>query len=402
MSPAQVGVGLSQEADTATAVRRAVHDAMDEAGLARAAWALCFFSSDHLRSADVVRRTVLELTGCDALCGCSAHGVIGRGQEVQGRPGVAVMVGTCPSVEAHSRMLPEDLYGLADLRADLSAVPGGAAAAIVLPDSFRVDNTVLQQRLAQELAPIASYGAGATDDGTRGLSVQVGVEGVRSGTVAMLGLGGEYECGVGVTQSCTVVGEPHFITEARDFTLIELDGRSALETFIEQGRALGLDDMQQAVQELLFGFPLDTEAPEFTGDACLVRPLAGFDQATHGLVIPYPLQTHTTMGFMHRNPENAERDMTRMVRQAAAGLSGRPDFGVYFDCAARGRGLYGREGVDVDAIHEHFGPFPLIGMFGGFELATVQRLPHVYTYTGVLVLVRARDGSDAASADTLV
>jgi small ligand-binding sensory domain FIST len=71
-------------------------------------------------------------------------------------------------------------------------------------------------------------------------------------------------------------------------------------------------------------------------------------------------------------------------------LDGPPDFGFYFDCAARGRGFYGREGVDLEAIHRHFGPFPLLGMFGGFELATTHGTAHVYTYTGVLVLLRAR------------
>ena len=70
-------------------------------------------------------------------------------------------------------------------------------------------------------------------------------------------------------------------------------------------------------------------------------------------------------------------------------LDGAPDFGLYFDCAARGRGLYGREGVDLAAIHQHLGEFPLLGMFGGFELATTYGMARVYTYTGVLVLVRA-------------
>jgi small ligand-binding sensory domain FIST len=91
---------------------------------------------------------------------------------------------------------------------------------------------------------------------------------------------------------------------------------------------------------------------------------------------------------MFRNPVTAEKDMARMVHQIGQRLSGKPDFGLYFDCAARGKGLYGRADVDVQAIHERLGDFPLIGMFGGFELATTQGFPMLYTYTGVLILVR--------------
>jgi small ligand-binding sensory domain FIST len=138
----------------------------------------------------------------------------------------------------------------------------------------------------------------------------------------------------------------------------------------------------------MFGFPLDPERPSFEGEACVVRHLAGLEQAHHALVMPEPVPLHHTMSFMHRNGKAAERDMQRMVEGARARLSGPPDFGVYFDCAGRGQGLYGRNGVDSAAIRERLGEIPLIGMFGGYELATTLGSARMYTYTGVLVLVR--------------
>ena len=385
----KVGVGLSVDADTAAATRKATLDAMAQAGLERADWAVCFFTTPHLAHADALQRTVLERSGCLALCGCSAMGVIGGGQEVERKPGVAVMVGGGNGFASKSALLPESGEGLGRFAALSDDGAGGNATVIALPDSFRVDNARLQRKLAQALPDVPVFGAGATDDGTLGISLQVGMEGVRSASISTLGFYGNLQCAVGITQSCTAVGEPHFITQAREFVLMELDGRPALHTFIDQGRALGLDDMQRAAQELLFGFPLDSERPRFVGESCLVRPLAGFDQQSHGLVIPYPMEMNATVGFMHRNPANAELDVRRMVGYLEEQLDGAPDFGFYFDCAARGSGLYGRGGVDLSAIHGHFGPFPLLGMFGGFELATTHGAAHVYTYTGVLVLLRA-------------
>lgn len=396
MAKLSVGVGLSQEADTLAAARSAVAGALAQAGVARADWALCFFTGSHLSQADALRRVVLEESGCAALGGCSAMGVLGRGVEVERAPGIAVMLGSGLGLEAYSAVLPETGEGMLHLRelaqAHLARLRQsgrqGAAALIVLPDTYRVDPAVLREKLLTDARGVPVLGAGATDDGTVGVSLQVGMEGVRSGSVAALGLSGPLRMAVGITQSCCAVGEPRFITEAKGQVLVQLDGRPALQAFIDQGRALGIDSMQQAVQELMFGFPLDSEHPEFVGEACLVRSLAGFDQETHGLVVSHPLRTRTTMGFMHRSPESAERDLSRMAAGVAATLGGAPDFGLYFDCAARGRGFYGRPGVDVAEIHRRLGDFPLVGMFGGFELATACGTPQVYTYTGVLALFR--------------
>ncbi len=387
MPNVHVGVGVSAEADTLAATHSAVREALAQAGLTQAAWAICFFTAAHLSRADAVRRVILDQTGCHALCGCSAVGVLGADLEIERKPGLAVMVGSSPALEAHSRILPQDGQGL-ELFQDLARRQPGQPALMVLPDAFQVDNQRLRDLLHEAVPGIPVLGAGSTDDGSVGISLQLGMEGVRSGSIAMLGLYGRYELAVGITQSCTAVGEPHFITQAKDHVLVELDGRPALQTFIEQGQALGIESMQEAVAQLMFGFPLDAQHPQFTGESCLVRSLAGFDQATRGLVIPHQMQQQGTMGFMHRNARNAEQDMQRMVAQAQARLSGPPDFGVYFDCAARGQGLYGRPGVDVGLIRKQLGPIPLIGMFGGFELATAAGAPQIYTYTGALALLR--------------
>ena len=396
MAKLSVGVGLSQEADAPAATRSAVAAALAQAGIARADWALCFFTGSHLSHADAVRRTVLDASGCEALGGCSAMGVLGGGMEIERAPGVAVMVGAGCGLEAHSAVLPQTGEGMLHLRdlarAHLARLKQGgregAAALVVLPDTYRVDPAMLREKMLTDADGVPVLGAGATDDGTVGVSLQIGMEGVRSGSVATLGLSGPLRMAVGITQSCCAVGEPRFITQAKDHVLVELDGRPALHAFIDQGRALGIESMQQAAQELMFGFPLDSEHPEFVGESCLVRSLAGFDQETRGLIVPHPLRARTTVGFMHRSPETAERDLARMVEGVAAKLGGAPEFGLYFDCAARGRALYGRPGVDVAEIHRRLGDFPLVGMFGGFELASPLATPQVYTYTGVLALFR--------------
>ena len=62
----------------------------------------------------------------------------------------------------------------------------------------------------------------------------------------------------------------------------------------------------------------------------------------------------------------------------------RPLAGRYFNCAGRGRGLYGDPDPDVTAIREALGEFPLAGFFGNGELAPVARRNFFHNYTGAL------------------
>jgi small ligand-binding sensory domain FIST len=387
----RVGVGLSTAGDAVTAAREAAAAALQQAGLGRAPWALCVFSGDHVPHAEQLHEALVAAVGCEQLGGCSANGVIAQGQEVEGRPAVGVMVGDGPGLGVCGGIVTETGAGLARLGSFLgqSSAP---AVTVLWPDAYRVDGATLLNAVAAALPRVPLFGAGASDGGMYGLSIQLAREGIHTGGASAMVFQGEMDVAVGITQSCAAVGEPHFITSAKEQILIELDGRPALQTLIDQGKSMGMETLQQVAEELLFGFPLDPEQPAFTGEQTLVRALGGFDQETHGLVVPYRLAENTTMGFMHRHPEVADADMARMVRQVAGQLPGPPDLALYFDCAARGQGFYRRPNVDMAHIRAVLGDVPLLGMFGGYELATALGAAHVYTFTGVLLLLRLRRG----------
>ena len=339
--------------------------------------------------AEQLHEVLVADVGCEHLGGCSANGVIARGQEVEGRPAVGVMVGNGLGLNVCGGIVTDTGAGLGKLGKMLGQSPAPAVT-VLLPDAYRVDGTSLLQAAGEALPRVPLFGAGASDSGLYGLSIQLAREGVHTGGASAMAFQGNMDVAVGITQSCAAVGDPHFITSAKEQTLIELDGRPALQTLIDQGKSMGMETLQQVAEELLFGFPLDPEQPGFTGEQALVRALGGFDQDTHGLVVPYRLAENTTMGFMHRHPEVADADMARMVRQVAGQLPGPPDLALYFDCAARGEGFYRRANVDVAHIRAVLGDVPLLGMFGGYELATALGSAHVYTFTGVLLLLRLR------------
>jgi small ligand-binding sensory domain FIST len=67
----------------------------------------------------------------------------------------------------------------------------------------------------------------------------------------------------------------------------------------------------------------------------------------------------------------------------------RPAYGCYFNCAGRGRGLFGIPDHDVTAIRGALGDFPLVGFSGNGEFAPLARRNFFHTYTGVLVVFPA-------------
>ena len=86
MPKMKFGAGLSVHPDTVRGAQEAARAALADGGLTRGGWALCFFTMAHLPRADALRETLLHELGCEALTGCSAHGLVVGEAEVEGRP----------------------------------------------------------------------------------------------------------------------------------------------------------------------------------------------------------------------------------------------------------------------------------------------------------------------------
>ena len=70
--------------------------------------AVVFISSHHMSSYVVAPELLAETLGAKVLIGCSAAGVIGGGQEVERRPGIAISAAILPSVDLSPFHLNQD------------------------------------------------------------------------------------------------------------------------------------------------------------------------------------------------------------------------------------------------------------------------------------------------------
>ena len=386
-----VGVGVSSESNPEAAVAEVLNSAIKEVNLAQIHWVLIFFTPDHFVHAGRLHELILEQTKCECIAGCSGMGVIsGEGEIIQG-PGLVLMAGFTPELHLKALAKYQELEHSAgvtqQLREELENFGDEKSLFLFFPDVYQHQpNNFINMFNYLKSSP-SVYGGGSCNDGNQETSIQFGPNIVTLNGAGGMAMAGMKNFVAGVTQSCATLGEPMFVTETKDDLILSLDGKPALEVFTEVAKEFEFRDMEQAAEQLLLSFPLDPEEPLFTGEGAIARHITGVDVNSQGITTSQIIHQGGVVSFAYRNHKSAEIDIRAMLTRLKNKNTNTPDFGIYFNCASRGEALYGRSNVDTQIIKEILGDFPLIGFYGGYELAQMPQGVQLYTYTGVLVLV---------------
>src|SRR4051794_21126263 len=182
------------------------------------------------------------------------------------------------------------------------------------------------------------------------------------------------------------------ITKAEGNLIYEIDSRPAFEVFASVLKGPLRQDLRQALMHVFIGLPADRERNQIGAGEYLVRNIIGLDSSKGMVAVGETVRQGQSLVFTLRDGQRARDDLTQMLERQAQRLRGKkPAFGVYFNCCARGTSLYGIAGIDSAYIRQTLGDFPLIGMFGGYELAPLGGANHLFAYTGVLALIVEQD-----------
>jgi small ligand-binding sensory domain FIST len=360
------------------AVERSGSDAID--------LALVFVTGeDALPRTHQALHAVRRVTGARAVLGCSGAGVLTEQREAEGGPAVAVLALRCDRLVA-TPFLFEGQDERATLGTELAETIGGTVAeggcVLVLPDARGFRPEPLFSQLGETLGFVPLLGAVAAGAPMFELYNTDAEQGALCG-VALSGLAPV----IGVAQGCTPIGAPYVITRANANVIERIASRPALEILEEAIHAV--PDGQARIQRagLFAGLAIDpAKSPLERGDF-LVRNLVGADRSSGALAVAERVRVGQTVQFQIRDAEASRWDLRAMLDEVAGRLGGRrPAFGCYFNCAGRGRGLFGVPDHDVTLIRERLGEFPLIGFFGNGEFAPIGRRNFFHNYTGALVV----------------
>jgi small ligand-binding sensory domain FIST len=388
----RAGVGQSQRPSTAEAAQEAANQAMSQAGIARADMAVVFFSADHASYQRELVQSISRTVGTDCIVGSSGTGVLTGEGEIEGGNGIAVLAWSAEEIVGRPFMF-EPLKGNeenvgATFGDFLAKTQDDNSLMILLPDTYNGNPQLLLEAMAAKAEFHPVVGAGSSENGTAGATYQLCGDKVASNALAGAYLSGEFNVHVDITQGCQPITEPMVITKAERNLIHEIDGRPALEVFARLLKGPLAEDLRRALMVLFVGLPADRRENSVAPGRYLVRNIIGLDPEKGIVGVAQEVSEGEALIFTMRDGERAREDLNQMLRRQVEKLNGRkPGFGMYFNCCARGGSLYGIPGIDSAYIRQALGDFPLIGMFGGYELAPLGRANRLFAYTGVLALV---------------
>ena len=386
------GAGQSNHPSTRQAVEEAASRAMAQAGQTRADAAVVIFTADHASQQKELVTALNRVVQTDCIVGSSAAGVLTGDGEIEGSHGVAVLVFASDQVMAR----PFVLGPLRDNESELGRSIGGFLAKsadpgslmVLFPDSYNGQPQVLLQSLESHAGFHPVVGAGSSEAGGAGATFQLCGDKVTSNTLAGAYLSGDFQTHIDVTQGCQPITPPMRITKAEKNLIYEIDGRPALEVFARQLKGPLADDLRRALMYLFVGLPADPQENSVAAGHYVVRNIIGLDPDKGIVGVADTVREGQAMIFAFRDGQRARDDLNQMLQRQKEKLGAKkPAFGFYFNCCARGSSLYGIPGIDSAYIRQALGDFPLIGMFGGYELAPLGNANRLFAYTGVLALI---------------
>ncbi len=388
----RAGVGRSTEASTEKAVEEAFAAALAQAEIRQADMALIVFTAEHMRDQERLRDAVSHASNHAVVVGSSAAGILTGEGEVEGSHGIAVLALASDQLQTNA-FLFEPLRGHdAEAGARIAKLTGpglgGNLLTVLMPDSYNGQAQEMLQAMEREIGYSPVIGAGSSESGVAGATFQLCNDKVATNAVTGLHLSGSFQSFIDITQGCQPITEPLVITRADGNIIYEIDNRPAFEVFTSVLKGPLLEDLRRALMYVFVGVPADRRRNSVGGGEYLVRNIIGLDSEKKIIGVADEVTEGQAMIFTLRDGQRARDDLGQMLKRQAQRLDGKkPVFGVYFNCCARGASLYGIPGIDSAYIRQVLGDFPLIGMFGGYELAPLGGANHLFAYTGVLALI---------------
>lgn len=342
MSPIGTAIFSADKADPELAAD-VVRTALARAGVGIARSVLLFLSTDFVHQAHAAVLAASRAAHCLQVAGCTAPGVFTEEDWVLDRPAACAMVfgGDC-GLAAH----PEAGAPLLSLATPTTAVRSWLAGGGQRYGLLSTDNS------AHGAGRIWCHGKMATDG-----RCETAVAGARAA--------------IGVSRGMRVLGEPRPVAcNGRD--VLKIGGHPALNSLLRE-LPLEMREMEKLPFHLLAagivrGRP---EGAIEEGRFTLV-PIIAASHDERSITLTLPLDDGDRVFWAMRQGLAAESDMRRLAEDLSGKLGAAPDFGLLFSCLGRGPYFFGGEDRDLAVVRERFPGMPLIGAYGGGQIAPLS------------------------------
>lgn len=307
--------------------------------------------------------------------GCVASGLASMGAETYETPALSLLVTDIR--EEQFRIIPSLTR---DTRAPLRAHQAWRRTnpncfGVMHGDPRHPANPRLIAQLSQGLE--GGFLVGGLSSSSQDMYVQIADQ-VSEGGLSGVLFSSDVPVVTGLSQGCALIGTKHRVTDGEGHVIAALDGRPALEVFLQDIGDDLASDLNQVDGLIFLALPVPGSD---TGDY-LVRNLMGVDLQNNLLAVSETIEMGTSLQFARRDEASARADLTRMLRKVKARLGPTPKGALYVSCLGRGRHLFGADSAELKLIQAELGQLPLTGFFANGEICHNR----LYGYTGVLTV----------------
>jgi small ligand-binding sensory domain FIST len=353
--------------------------------------AALFFSAHHLKSADLLARTVNEKLAPRCLLGCVAEAVVGNDREVEQGPALSLWAGRWPRpvvLEPFHLVLERtadgpSLFGWPD---ELTGADGQRAVVLLLGDPYTFPIDLFLQRVNDDAPGVRVLGGMASGIRGAGQCRLLGPGGVRDqGAVGVL-LRGPVGLRSVVSQGCRPIGRHMVITRAEENFILELGGKTPLARLQELWPTLSAQEQKLLQQGLHIGRVLNEYQGDFQRGDFLVRNVLALDRDSGALAITDRVRVGQTVQFHVRDAQTADEDLHALLRLDVSAHDGKPAAALLFSCNGRGSRLFPGPHHDARAVRAEAGAIPLAGFFAQGELGPVSGQNFIHGFTASVAL----------------
>lgn len=340
-------------------------------------------------------RQILEILRVHAriplLAGCSSHGHICGGEELEENTGVTLGLYHLPGAELRATHFEQSDIDRAESDTfwpEFTGVaPGKTNGWLAFLDPFTLDSEGWLNSWSRAYTSLPVLGGLASGETSEQMTqVYLNGEVFEAGAVAV-SIGGDVNLEGITSQGCTPIGETWIVTKVEQNIIREIGKRPAYEVLSETFTGLAPEEQQKARGNLFIGLVMNEYLEEFHRGDFLIRNLLGADPKSGSIAVgAWPRQGQTVQ-FQRRSAAAATEDLEVLLNRARHDTKGRPIYGgCLCSCNGRGRGLFDIPNHDAAMAQQFLGPIGLTGFFCNGEIGPVGQKNFIHGYTASLAL----------------
>lgn len=367
MMPKLAATGLSHGHRNLTKhAENAVQRALVKSGLERANAVLLFLTPEYASNPEPALRAAARAGGCLQVVGCTGAGILTEEEWLLDSPGAAAMV---LGDNIHLRIAPQGK--LSDENIVLSlCTPAGLTAEWL---------DITAQRFGAVSGDLFGHGPFKVWSGAR-VAESEQVDAIMSGVEGV----------ISASQGVRALTSPIEVAEVQGYDIMRLGNYPALSVLV-QSLPSNVREMEHVPLHLIMGGVTigDPETAIREGRYRLNHIVAA-NLRDQSITLSQRPSRGERLFWAMRDALAAERDMRACLARSAQKLRGEPDFSLLFPCMGRGPNFFGNRDRDLDVIRSRFPGLPIIGMYGNGELGPLDGVNHLFQYSAVLGLFRAK------------